>query len=53
MGSTITTFRKRFNQYKSNIKLYSEGRRDMMQEKLISHFFTDKHHRTYDDIKVR
>ena len=52
MGSTITTFRKRFNQYKSNIKLYSEGRRGMKQEKLISHFFTDKHHGIYDDIKV-
>ena len=53
VGSTITTFRKRFNQYKSNIKLYSEGRRGMKQEKLISHFFTDKHHGTYDDIKVQ
>ena len=53
MGSTITTFRKRFNQYKSNIKLYSEGRRGMKQKKLISHFFTDKHHGTYDNIKVQ
>ena len=34
------------------MKLYSEGRRGMKQEKLISHFFTDKHHGTYDDIKV-
>ena len=25
----------------------------MRQEKLISHFFTDKHHGTYDDIKVQ
>ena len=25
----------------------------MKQEKLISHFFTDKHHGTYDDIKVQ
>ena len=24
----------------------------MRQEKLISHFFTDKHHGTYDDIKL-
>ena len=51
MGSTITTFRKRFNQYISNMKLYSEGRRGIKQEKLISHLFTDKHHGTYDDIK--
>ena len=53
MGSTITTFRKRFNQYKSNIKLYSEGRRGAKREKLISHFFSDKHHGTYDNIKVQ
>ena len=25
----------------------------MKQEKLISYFFTDKHHGTYDDIKVQ
>ena len=31
--STITTFRKSFNQYKSNIKLYSEGTGGMKQEK--------------------
>ena len=53
MGSTITTFRKHFNQYKSNIKLYSKRRQGMRQEKLISHFFTDKHLGTYDDIKVQ
>ena len=33
------------------MKLYSEGRRRIKQEKLISHLFTDKHHGTYDDIK--
>ena len=47
------TFRKRFNQYKSNIILYSGRRRGTRQEKLISHFFTQKHHGTYDDIKVQ
>ena len=26
-GSTVTKFRLRFNQYKSNIKLYGEGKR--------------------------
>ena len=35
VGSTITTLRKRFNQNKSNIKLYSKGRPRMKQEKLI------------------
>ena len=34
-GSTITKFRSRFNQYKSNIKLYREGRRYFVQQKPI------------------
>ena len=34
-GSTVTKFRVRFNQYKSNLKLYGEGRRGFVQEKLI------------------
>ena len=37
-GSTVTKFRARFNQYKSNLKLYGEGRRRFFQEKLIEHF---------------
>ena len=53
VGPFITTFRKRCNQYKSNIKSYSVGKRGMKQQKLTSHFFTDKHHGTYDDIKVQ
>ena len=31
-GSTITRFRERFNQYKSNLKLYGERRRDFKQK---------------------
>ena len=34
-GSTVTKFRARFNQYKSNLKLYGEGRRAFFQEKLM------------------
>ena len=37
-GSTITRFRERFNQYKPNLKLYGERRRDFKQEKLWEHF---------------
>ena len=37
-GSTITRFRERFNQYKPNLKLYDERRRDFKQEKLWEHF---------------
>ena len=51
--SAITKFRSRFNQYKSNIKLYGEGRRDFVQEKLIEHFYSQNHHGTYGDMIVQ
>ena len=53
VGSTIALFRKRFNQYKSNIKSYSEGRRGMIEAKLVSQFFTENHHGTHGDNKVQ
>ena len=31
-GSTITKFREPFNQYKSSLKMYGEGRRDFKQK---------------------
>ena len=49
-GSTINKFRSRFNQYKSNIKLYGEGRRGFVEEKLIEHIYGQKHHGTYGDM---
>ena len=52
-GSTITKFRLRFNQYKSNIKLYGEGKRGFEQEKLIEHFFFPNHSGTHKDISVQ
>ena len=39
----VTCFRERFNQYKSNVNLHSQGVSGMMQEKMISHFFTENH----------
>ena len=39
VGSTVTKFRSRFNQYKSNINLYGKGQSGFMQETLIEHFF--------------
>ena len=45
-------FRLTFNQYKSNIKLYGEGRHVFNQEKLIEHFFLCSHNGTHEDIKV-
>ena len=53
VGTTITRFRDRFNQYKSNINLYSQGRRGLMQERVISHFFEQNHNHTYHDIEVQ
>ena len=52
-GSTITRFRERFNQYKSNLKLYGEGRRDFKQKKLLEHFYSHDHHGTHNDMVVQ
>ena len=53
VGSTVTKFRSRFNQYKSNINLYGKGQRGFMQEPLIEHFFSNKHNGSHKDIKVQ
>ena len=37
-GSRITKFRARFNQCKSNLKIYDDSRRGFFQEKLIGYF---------------
>ena len=52
-ASTITWFRARFNQYKCNLKLYSEGRRDFKQKKLLQHFYSHDHHGTHNDMIVQ
>ena len=38
-GTTVARFRERFNHYKSNVNLYSQRVRGLMQEKMTSHFF--------------
>ena len=53
VGTTTTRFRERFNQYKSNINLYRQGRRGLMQESVISHFFKENHDQNYTDITVQ
>ena len=53
VGSTITKFRQRFNQYKSNFNIYQQGRRDLQQLFLIEHFFTEHHTGSYHDITVQ
>ena len=52
-GTTVTRFRKRFNQYKSNVNLYSQSVRGLMQEKVISHFFDFEHNCSIDDMHVQ
>ena len=52
-GTMITRFRERFNQYKSNMNLYSQDVRGMMQEKMmIPHFFDFEHNCSIDDMHV-
>ena len=52
-GSTINKFRSRFNQCKSNINLYEEGKRGFVEEKLIEHFYVQNHYSTHGDMIVR
>ena len=52
-GTTVTRFRERFNQYKSNVNLYSQGVRGMMQEKMISHFFDFEPYGSIDEMYVQ
>ena len=47
VGSTVTTFRSRFNQYKSNTDW--KGQRGFIQEPLIEHFFSKVHIIDYCD----
>ena len=52
--SAVTKFRVRFNQSKSNLKLYGEGRRGFpLQEKLIEHFFKSRPLWPYKDMMVQ
>ena len=51
VGSTVTKFRSRFNQYKSNMNLCGKGQRGFMQEPLIEHFISDKYNDSHKDIK--
>ena len=43
VGSTITSFRKRFNNHKSSMNRYSKGRRGIAGERLYCHFLEAGH----------
>ena len=43
VGSTINTFRLRFNNHKSSLKRYGKGQHNIPGEHLYAHFFTEGH----------
>ena len=43
VGSTINSFRKRFNNHKSSLLRYGKGKKGMPGEHLYSHFFAEGH----------
>ena len=43
MGSTITSFRRRFNNHKSSVKRYGNDQRDILGEHLYAHFYEGGH----------
>ena len=43
VGSTITTFRKMFNNHKSSLRKYGQGISHMADEHLYAHFFGEEH----------
>ena len=52
VGSTITSFRKRFNNHKSSLSRYGKGQRGMCGEHLYAHFWKEGH-RGLDDVMVQ
>ena len=43
VGSTISTFRKRFNNHKSSMRKYEQGGRKMAAQHFYAHFFSPEH----------
>ena len=43
VGSTITSFRKRFNNHKSSLVRYGKGQRGISGEHLYAHFYEEGH----------
>ena len=51
VASTITEYRKRFNNHKSSMNLYGKGQRGTCGEHLYSHFFEG--HLELEDLEVQ
>ena len=43
VGSTVTAFRKRFNNHKSSLSRYGKGQKEICVKHLYSHFYTEGH----------
>ena len=43
VGSTVTAFRKRFNNHKSSLIRYGKGQKEICGKHLYSHFYTEGH----------
>ena len=52
MGSTITSFRRRFNNHKSSVKRYGNGERGIPGEHLYAHFY-ERGHEGIKDMLVK
>lgn len=51
VGSTITSFRKRFNNHKSSLTRYGKGQRNIPGAHLYAHFFVGDHN-GLEDVSV-
>ena len=52
VGSTVTSFRKRFNNHKSSLKRLGKGQRGIAGEHLYAHFL-EEGHKGIEDIQVK
>ena len=52
VGSTVTSFRKRFNNHKSSLKRFGKGQRGIAGEHLYAHFY-EEGHKGIENIQVK
>ena len=52
VGSTVTSFQKRFNNHKSSLKRFGKGQRGIVGEHLYAHFY-EEGHKGIEDIQVK
>ena len=52
VASTVTSFRKRFNNHKSSLKRFGKGQRGIAGEHLYGHFFEEGHKDIEESVKI-